>query len=398
MLISEKLSEKIIQTVKYFILLIVKVIQNIGYKMFLKFLFVFTVMYVAAGFVPSAYAQDVKSFNGQYIYRVAGQSNDVNSCPPLPAALHTKVTKPGGLNVDELAYLAMGRGFHYLGVDSGRLFYSKKENALLNFDELILHMNKLDYRDPVNLSKVDELRRLTAYNNIPVLCGKQSAGQKAVQVAAAKKKARDCVFCDYPGQYYLTAIYEGDFRTQNRLASDFLFQITNASDASDLGVILEALAGPQSNFTFLEDVIGYYMLSSSRKWGKKSECKNNRPYRVRFTTTYPEQVYETMGGVSMGSDDAVTNVTDYSLPTSFKGACDHVCNKNGNILLTAQMAQGQSKVRAVETYKGISKMVAEHSCNSDVIKRFEANLLQMWSTERSQPTHVPRNTLGRHKQ
>ena len=42
----------------------------------------------------------------------------------------------------------------------------------------------------------------------------------------------------------------------------------------------------------------------------------------------------------------------------------------------------------------IDQMLSEHSCDSDVVRQFERNLVGMWERENSQPASVRRNTIG----
>lgn len=126
-----------------------------AFRFFLVVLFVVVLGVVVLGVGHSfdALAADVKSFRGQYAYSNAGTKNDVHSCPLLPAVLQKKISTPGGLSKDEFEYLAISKGHNYLGFNSGRNFYHKKTNIILNEDEFIVHLNKLDHKDPANLAR-----------------------------------------------------------------------------------------------------------------------------------------------------------------------------------------------------------------------------------------------------
>ncbi len=240
--------------------------------------------------------------------------------------------------------------------------------------------------------------------DIPFLCGDGSVERSIAEIDARERAERDakiaaykknCTLCELRGGNYLESIYTDNFKAQDTIAARYLNQIARAGGRESLafGVIINTIGGKGSDFTYLEDVVGYYLLATSRKW--KNRCYGPGTQKVTFTTTHPKQIYETIGGVNLGSDPGITVSTHYMVKPEFAQACQAMCNKNGGILLTARLAGGsRGKMAAIEVFKGIDEMLVKHRCDSRVVKRFERNLLSMWAKEKGQPKSISRNTIG----
>jgi len=364
--------------------------------------------------LPHSLAWEQSLKNGISTYKLSDfQSGKIESCPSIQGVLGNKLYKKGTkayvpLTDSEYIELA-GSDVDYIGLAGGTLFYSRESGRLVGPSQIYMVESGYDLKDasiysnPNILAKIENASRGDIVGDFPVLCG--DGGAEKAMVAKAKirvKEAADraaekvefektCELCTIAGGYYLQAIYDGNFDKQNALAGDYLGQIaaSGGDEAMAHGVIINSLSAKGNNFTFLEDALGYYLLATSREWPK--QCFGPSSTEVTFTTTYPEQVYETLGGVSMGSDAAVRRTTKYIIKPEFDTACNSMCNKNGGILLTARIA-GASE--AIDVYRGISELLRTHDCDSEIVHQFERNLLEMWRQEKAQPRNARRNSIG----
>ena len=334
----------------------------------------------------------------------------VDKCPVLYGAAGEKVyhENNSGPPLTDEEYRELAGDAELFALQGDAQFYSRSAKKILPMLEAYLTSLGYDLSDPTIYGRPEVLSSLQSFSpdklsgDIPVLCGdgrieKEQAESRERERLAREEYERNCKLCRLPGGYYLDAIYEGDFDKQNELAAKYIYDVISAGGAEVmmLGVLINNTGGQKTDFTYLEDVVGYYMLSSSRKWRNKPQCYPSGVHKVTFTTEYPDQVYETVGGVYLGRDEGYTNVTEYAVSPALKSACDKICNKNGGILLTARLAQGfGKKLDAVEAFRSVDRMLSEHACDSDVVRQFERNLVDMWERENSQPSNVRRNTIG----
>ncbi|MFC2951007.1 hypothetical protein ACFOOP_03660 [Marinicaulis aureus] len=360
-----------------------------------------------------AHAQSIR--DGISFYTLEDvRTGTVEKCPLIPGEIGMKIyhQKNGTPPLSEAEYRTLAGDAEFFALQGDHQFYSRKTNGIVPMMEAYVILLGYDLTDPTIYQNPDFMAKLQSFTpdkmpgDIPVLCGDgeierttaiREARERAEREAARAEYEKNCKLCKLPGGHYLEAIYAGDFKTQDKLAKNYLYQVAvmGGGDAMAIGVLINSLGGQGNNFTYLEDVIGYYMLATSRKWNGNPKCYPSGAHKVTFTTTYPDQVYETVGGVYLGRDEGYTNTTAYSVAPVLKAACDKICNKNGGILLTARLAQGSSeKMAALEVYKGVDQMLAQHSCESEVVKQFENNLAALWDEEKSQPASVRRNTIS----
>ena len=354
-------------------------------------------------------AQDVRT--GLSVYTLQNlRDGTVGECPLVPGPTGQKIyhQNNSGPPLSDEEFRALAGDSEILALQGDAQFYSRRTKTVLPMMEAYIVSLGYDlsdpniYRQPELLSELQNFTPDKLPGDTPLVCGDGRIEDGQALIAEQKRLAREayernCTLCRMPGGDYLEAIYVGDFVKQNELAGAYIRDVMSSggSDAMMLGVLINQTGGQQSEFTYLEDVVGYYMLSSSRKWRNQPQCYPSGAHRVTFTTEYPDQVYETVGGVYLGRDEGYTNVTEYAVSPALKPACDKICNKNGGILLTARLAQGfGDKLDAVETFRSIDQMLSEHSCDSDVVRQFERNLVGMWERENSQPASVRRNTIG----
>lgn len=359
-----------------------------------------------------ALAQSIK--DGVSVYKLSDfQSGKVKNCPIVGGVLGNKLYKKNTkghipLSNSEFNEL-VGSDVGFLGLTGGDHFYSRVTGSIVGVEHIYMMQLGHDisdasiYSNPQIMAEIQNSSLDKIDGTIPVVCGDGQIEQRIAADVNAREQAtkqqveyeKTCELCTLAGGYYLQAIYDGNFKKQNTLAGEYLNHMSRAGgdEAMALGVIINSLGGQGNDFTFLEDVAGYYLLATSRKWPK--QCYGPGSSEVTFTTTYPEQVYETLGGVYLGSDPAVTKVTSYKVRPEFNSACNAMCNKNGGVLLTARIAgtSGQ-KMDALEVYKGIGELLTKHGCDSKVIQLFERNLLKMWEQEKTQPKNVRRNSIG----
>lgn len=333
----------------------------------------------------------------------------VKECPLISSDIGHKIYKTVYVDspLSDSEYKALAGNAEIFGLQGGQEFFSRKAKTVLPAMEAYITMLGYDMQDPSLYRNPEFLAKLQSFSpdkipgDIPVLCGDGRIEEGQAKISAQKRAEREeyeknCKLCMLPGGYYLEAIYEGDFKKQDTLAKNYINQVltSGGSEGIAVGTIINAIGGKGSKFTYLEDVIGYYMLSTSRKWNGQLQCYTAGSHNVTFTTEYPDQVYETLGGVYLGRDEGYTKVTKYTVSPTLKSACDKICNKNGGILLTARLAQGAGeKMPALEVFKGIDQMLLKHTCDDNIIKTFEKNLIALWEQEQSQVQNITRNTI-----
>tara|TARA_R110001592_G_scaffold16881_12_gene71689 strand:+ start:10595 stop:11758 length:1164 start_codon:yes stop_codon:yes gene_type:complete len=366
------------------------------------------VLFTIITLVDTARAETVRDGISFYTLQDVRQGK-VKKCALIPGDIGQKIYNHNnaGPPLSESEYIALAGNTEIFALQGDHEFYSRKAKRVLPMMEAYITMLGYDINDPSIYQNPEFLKKLQSFTpdkmpgDIPVLCGDGRIEEGQAKIVALKRAEkeeyeRNCKLCKLPGGYYLEAIYEGDFKKQDTLAKNYLNQVltSGGSEVMALGMLINGTGGQGSKFTYLEDVIGYYMLSTSRKWNGNPQCYPAGAHKVTFTTEYPDQVYETLGGVYLGRDEGYTKITKYTVNPSLKGACDKICNKNGGILLTARLAEGSgNKMDALEVFKGIDQMLSKHSCNDNIIKTFEKNLITLWEKEKSQPQSVRRNTI-----
>lgn len=367
---------------------------------------------------PSAMAQSLSdgiTFKtwGDYKSLFGAESGD---CHMLPAPLSYKIH--GGLNgeaplTDAEFVELVGDDHQLFGVLGGTRFYVRSAGELMELMPAYLTLQGIDMRDQTLISDQKRFMEMQTLAqgftpdkipaDTPVLCGsgeveKQMRERELVRLeeqrAAKAEYERTCKACTLPGGPYLQAIYDGDYAEQHRIGQIYMGRMLMAGGTETMaaGVIINSLQGIH-DLTLLEDIIGYYMLASTRKWG--DQCFAPDAASIRFTTTYPDQVYETLDGIEIGRDPGFTAITDYRVNPKFLPACDVLCNKNGGILLGAKMASGfGQEIAAVRVFRGTDEFLETYACDSPEIRQFEDNLLSMWDQERAQPDGTPRNSMA----
>lgn len=367
--------------------------------------------------ITAAHAQDIK--DGIDVYTLNDyRQGKVKTCPIISGPIGMKIYNHNNASppLTDAEYRALAGNTDLFAIQGGLNFYSRKARKVIPTVEAYMTLNGYDVKDiknPAFYKNPKALATMQNYNpdtsmsgDIPLLCGDGSVETNIAQLQTKERKrkekekaeyAKNCTLCTLSGGDYLEAIYTGNFVKQNTLAANYLSQIARSggSEIMAVGALINMTGGQGNDFTYLEDVIGYYMLASSRKWNNQSQCYPAGANKVTFTTTYPEQVYETLGGVEVGRDAAVTNVTHYTVKPSFGGACNKICNKNGGLLLTARLAQASGgTMSALQVFKGIDQMLDTKKCNTQAIQTFEQNLLKLWAQEKNQSRSLPRNTIG----
>ena len=353
---------------------------------------------------------------GDFQTRLGAGYDDRGGCKMLPPPLSYKID--GGLNgepplSDQEFVNLVGDEHQLFGILGGTRFYVRSTGKTMEMLPAYLTLQGIDMNDQTLLSDQDRFMEMQALaqnfttdkipSDTPVLCG-DGGVEKAMrerelvrleeQKAAKAEYEQTCKACTLPGGPYLQAIYDGDYDKQHEIGQIYMGRMLMAggSESMAAGVIINSLQGIHA-LTVLVDSIGNYMLATTRKWG--DQCFAPDATSVRFTTTYPDQVYETLDGIEIGRDPGFTAITDYRVNPNLLEACNVLCNKNGGILLGAKMASdfGQ-EIAAVRVFRGTDEFLDKYACASPELQQFEDNLLSMWSEERRQPAGTPRNSMG----
>lgn len=319
---------------------------------------------------------------------------------------------------DEEFVALVGDKHPYFGLLGGSRFYVRHLGKVLEGAmRAHLSVEGVDWsdsslaKDPKRMAQLQ--RRMMVFttdmipDDTPVLCGDGSEEIRSKQASRRIRKEKEarraaeraayektCEACTLPGGDLLQAIYDREYVEQDRIGRDYIFEIGKRGGDRIMaaGVMMSRVATGR-DLTLLEDLIGYYMLSTSRRWDEA--CYGPGSKAVTFTTKYPDQVYETLGGIEVGRDPGFTRITAYRIRPKFSRACDQLCNKNGGVLLTAKMASGRGEeIDAVKVFRGLDAFIDKYACDSPETRRFEDNLLYVWEQEKTNPIGTKRNTIG----
>ncbi|MEM9839057.1 MAG: hypothetical protein AAF830_07875 [Pseudomonadota bacterium] len=341
---------------------------------------------------------------------------DDGSCPALTHPLAGKVYGGfrGELSLTEEEYVALVGDEHpFFGLQSGTRFYVRATGKVVEILPAYLSTIGIDtsdasiVQDPVKFAEFQRVAQAFTPDLIPddtpVLCGD---GSEELRMAGIERERREqkaaeraayeatCEACTMPAGALIQAIYDGDFRAHDRLARQYVYDVWKAGgdQAMAIGVLINMASGA-GDLTMLEDMIGYFILSTSRKWG--DACYGPGSSIIPFKSTYPEQVYTTMDGIEVGRDPGFSRITEYKVRPKFEEACDELCNRNGGILLTARVAAGfGGTLEAIETFKGIDTFIDRYSCKSPEMVQFEDHLVEFLAEERANPNGFKRNTIA----
>jgi len=382
--------------------------------MYRLFVAVFILVFAATTNSHAQSLSDGVEFRTWAEFKRTGLSGEYGDCKLLEYPLSGKIY--GGLGgeaplTDAEFVELVGSSHAMFGILGGTKFYVRSNGKLMETGAAYLMTQGIDtsdqsiLKDPERFSKMQRLAQAfnadSIPNDTPILCGSGAEEERIKKldgkILAAKKAERaryeaTCEACTLPAGDLLQAIYDGDFMGQYRIISGYLGELYRASGGSEGLSHMTLLVYAQGNadMSMLEEMLGYYILATSRNWADR--CYSANSINIPLTTKYADQVYKTLGGIEIGRDKGFTRVTNYRFEPKFSDACRKACNRNGNFLLAGVAAGGlNKKLGVMETFRGLDQFIQKYDCQSSQVRQFEDNLLALWSEERSRSS-MPRNS------
>lgn len=186
-----------------------------------------------------------------------------------------------------------------------------------------------------------------------------------------------CPLCFYPAGRYLDQVYRGNIRADE---GDYMSPHLKRSAHAK---VMDKIAGAK-RLNLIEEMLGFYMLNYS---DSPKQCFH--PGAFKITKTVDVSGYKITDG--LGSE--VTRVDPYQvsdtykLNEEFKEACSDICFKHGTLIVEAQSASlferkdsvRKEKRAVLEVFSSIEKFMKDYDCNSDIRKKFEHNLINLYN-------------------
>ena len=146
---------------------------------------------------------------------------------------------------------------------------------------------------------------------------------------------------------------------------------------------MDKIAGVK-RLNLIEEMVGFYMLNYSNS---PKQCFHPGAFKVTKTANVAGYKITDGLGSEVTRVDPYQVSDTYKLNKEFKEACTDICFKHGTLIVEAQSATlferkdsvKKEKQAVLEVFSSLEKFMSDYDCNSDVRKKFEYNLINLYN-------------------